>query len=360
MLQEQDFWKEETNAPILSSNNNYLPTNIDKITSLIETWPQHLFPEGLPEEISIRDDFKVKRIIEMDAIRTFSKKKHQDKLINVLSHIEEDFHDYHQALSYISGVLLMFFSPSRTIQMVKKLNYDPKYVPGYWKHEAIGFGTDAYVFYHLLGTFHPTVEKHLTYLRILPETYVQKWFAALCIHVLPYECLFEFLDRFFKEGHMYLFKFGLSLVEHLKDRLLKATSVHSIYELLRLDPKLEIKMDLIHSIVSEANKYDLSGFNIKELREEMYEKHLKNRVEKAHKLKEEVSSDDDDDDDESEEEQDGIQCGICEDNMPDYLCLNCKVLICGLCQQKQSHKAEHRLKPLDGLDIADELEKLHI
>lgn len=34
--------------------------------------------------------------------------------------------------------------------MLSRVNSDPKYIPGYWKHSAVGFATDAYVFEHFL------------------------------------------------------------------------------------------------------------------------------------------------------------------------------------------------------------------
>lgn len=38
---------------------------------------------------------------------------------------------------------------------------------------------------------------------LFPETYCQKWFVGLCVHVLPFSALLDFFDAFFKGGKLY-------------------------------------------------------------------------------------------------------------------------------------------------------------
>ena len=85
---------------------------------------------------------------------------------------------------------------------------------------------------------------------VVPEAYASKWFIGLCVHVLPFEALFDFvearpptrkpvpcycaamrgarrpilgmrtLQAFLTEGFVFLFKFSLALIEKTSDKLL--------------------------------------------------------------------------------------------------------------------------------------------
>ena len=74
----------------------------------------------------------------------------------------------------------------------------------------------------------------------VPESYASKWFNGLCLHVLPYEALFPFVEQFIVEGYGFLFKFALALIGRVKGGLLQCaqTQVNTLYEHLRLDAKL--------------------------------------------------------------------------------------------------------------------------
>jgi len=61
-------------------------------------------------------------------------------------------------------------------------------------------------------------------LGLLPETFVQKWFAGICIHHMPYHLLVHFLDRFFSEGNRYLFQFFLAFFEEFEADLMRFKS----------------------------------------------------------------------------------------------------------------------------------------
>ena len=75
-------------------------------------------------------------------------------------------------------------------------------IRSFWHHEPIAFATDAYVFDHLLSRHLPDVHSRLASAALFPETYCQKWFVGLCVHVLPFSALLDFFDAFFKHGKM--------------------------------------------------------------------------------------------------------------------------------------------------------------
>ena len=50
-----------------------------------------------------------------------------------------------------------------------------------------------------------------------PDTFCQKWFCGLTVHVCPFEVVYTILDRFFAQGVTYLFQFGIALMQHFKE-----------------------------------------------------------------------------------------------------------------------------------------------
>jgi len=83
--------------------------------------------------------------------------------------------------------------------MLIRIHSDKKYIPGYWHAEAISFAIDANVFDYILMENYPEIGKFLANNFILPETYCQKWFSGLCIHVLNFKLLMKFILRFLQE-----------------------------------------------------------------------------------------------------------------------------------------------------------------
>jgi hypothetical protein len=43
-------------------------------------------------------------------------------------------------------------------------------------------------------------QAHLQRLNVLPDTYCQKWWCGLCIHVLPFESIYDFIEQFLKRA----------------------------------------------------------------------------------------------------------------------------------------------------------------
>lgn len=105
--------------------------------------------------------------------------------------------------------------------MLTVLNDHPEFLPGYWRGEATSCAVDGYVCFGLLK---PDLRAHLHKIGLLPETFVQKWFAGLCIHHLPFHVLFLFLDRFFIRGNSYLFQFFLAFFEEFEKDFFSASN----------------------------------------------------------------------------------------------------------------------------------------
>jgi hypothetical protein len=360
MIRLEDFWKHERNAPLLDLNQGFIENLGDGVFERTGKWPSML---GISEvaQITYADD-EPERIFILDAERTFFGPENRKRLVRILTHLSKKFADYHQALSYVTSFLLLTLDEHTTAAMLSHINSHPKFIPGYWRAEAVAFATDAYVFEGLLMKTHPEVAQHLQKNSVQPHTYCQKWFVGLCVNVLPYDALFHFFEAFFDQGFVFLMKFGLSLVEHIKEPLLNAKDPSTIFALLRLDPKAVARQTIAESIVKGAQRYDLTNMDFAALRTDAYDRHLRKSLEAAKaqreaeekRLREKKANkgedDDDDDSDEDSEDEEGEECQVCNNLSPDSYCKDCKLMICEECMTRppkgHTHLKTHKTIPL--------------
>jgi hypothetical protein len=352
MLKADTFWEYEREAPLLNLNKGFLEQEGELLFDRVAAWPTLAGVDSSTiNGVSIPAVEKPDRIFIADAERTFRHKENQDKFVRLLAYLDSKFGDYAQGLGYVSSFLLLTIEEANAIALLSHLNSSKRYIPGYWKHEAVAFATDAYVFQELVGKFFPQVAAHLQKNTIDPATYCQKWFVGLCVHVLPFEVLFHFFEKFFAGGFEFLMKFGLSLIKHLETQLLAINNnPASIFALLRLDPKVvshdsEFLMDMVNG----ADEFDFSGIDFESLRSSVYQKYLQKRLASAKEAKEATV------DDEIED------CQICLDDFPEVYCKECDLKICENCHasppSKSTHKPEHRVMPIDLEDEEDEKEE---
>jgi len=255
------------------------------------------------------------------------------------------------------------------MDLVLELSRNQKYLPGYFKAETIECATDSYVFQHILTNVFPDVQKHLTAQGLFPENYFTKWAVGLFTQILPPESLFAFFDHFLEHGFRYLFQFGLALIEAVKDQLLKASDFSQIFGILRLDPKYilittvpnqfsESKLPKIDmpAVMQRALSFDLSQYNFVLLRQELFNKHLKERLERANQFHKKDGSDSEDDEDEEDE---GEDCDFCHEYFPEYFCKECNSKICENChtESKNNHKSSHKVVPYEPAASEEEEEE---
>lgn len=299
MLRRVNFWKEETEAPLLRLNHSFLPSS--DILKRIDD----------DNENDLVDNFTHERIIRLDAERTFLGSDQRTTLMNVLSFLRKEFDSYHQAMSYVAGFLLLTYSPSKTIDVMRQLRRSV--LVGYWTEEPVAFAVDAYVFDYLLADREPEIHEHLSKHYILPETYVQKWFTTLCVGVLPFEALFLFFDTYVTESirtssNLFLFQFALSLIKHIREEILKTKNVGLIYGYLRLDSSMapfNTKFnDIAMSIVRNAVDYDLSHYDFAQLRLKAFDEKLRARLESAKQAHQQKNENQTSSDEEESEEED--------------------------------------------------------
>jgi len=240
LLAVPDFWERESGAPLLRRNAGFIPTQgpADAILERVQAWPGLCgAANGDAVASGVCNDEAAFRIFLRDAERTFKHPEHQQRMINLLKRVWPENRDYHQGLGYITSLFMLLFDDDTAVRMLLKITRDERYTPGYWLAAPDAYVRDAMVFQRLVQERYPEVHALLTSACIVPEAYASKWFIGLCVHVLPFEALFDYVQAFLEDGHMFLFRFSLALIEATSERLLtfKFTEVNKILEVLRLD-----------------------------------------------------------------------------------------------------------------------------
>lgn len=217
------FWEQDGDAPILKLNQNrWLESHTSEAIAHAEGWLASLGIEKSRIDIDTKPLASTKdRIFRADANRTYRSEPSRQLFIKLLSFAHTKFGDYQQSMGYVAGLLMLFLDPATTLKVLTVLNDHPNFLPGYWRGEATSCAVDGYVCFGLLGS---ELRAHLQRIGLFPETFVQKWFAGLCIHHLPYHVLFPFLDRFFASGNSYLFQFFLAFFEEFEEDVLRANN----------------------------------------------------------------------------------------------------------------------------------------
>eukprot|EP01116_Phalansterium_solitarium_P020061 TRINITY_DN580_c0_g2_i1.p1 TRINITY_DN580_c0_g2~~TRINITY_DN580_c0_g2_i1.p1 ORF type:complete len:409 (-),score=169.17 TRINITY_DN580_c0_g2_i1:13-1134(-) len=366
MLRSEDFWTVEREAPLLNLNNGFLEKEGDALFDRVAKWAKQLgvTPSDAATLVPIvAPPGEPKRIFVADAERTFKGTGNRQKLIRLLSSLDAEFGDYHQGLSYVASFLLLFLDEATVRAMLVKLNSSEFYMKDYWRAESFGSARDAHVFDHVLRKVEPSVPKHLDNNTIACTTYCTKWFVGLCIHVLPYESLFPFLDAFFEKGWTFVLQFGLSLMDSVKETLLKSQNPAVLFGLLRLEPK-QVSPAQTVSIVEKASSFSLDGIDLDAVRAESLktvsaaietarQRRLKLEAQDAEEESEEELTDTDDDDE-------GGECALC-GMMPEFYCAVCKCELCEECKDKKkdAHEPSHAVITLEEKeDAGDGLDKL--
>mmetsp|Transcript_2379 Transcript_2379/g.5038 ORF Transcript_2379/g.5038 Transcript_2379/m.5038 type:complete len:308 (-) Transcript_2379:65-988(-) len=280
-LSQPDFWVAEGDAPILKFNrNDWLQNHTEEAIAHADGW---LASMGI--ELSRVDWDRTPlasesaRIFRADANRTYRSEPNRDLTVKLLSFAHTKFGDYQQSLGYVAGLLLLFFDPATAFKVLTVLNDSPKYLPGYWRGEATACAVDGYV---CLGLLRPELKHKLLSLGLLPETFVQKWFAGICIHHLPYHILFTFLDHFFAEGNRYLFQFFLAFFDEFESDIMAAKANPEANALIRFESAPEPRLQrAVEAASDEKYRATVAALDLHTARVAAFEEHLSRRLQGA-------------------------------------------------------------------------------
>lgn len=277
LLDAPGFWEKESGAPLLRRNAGFFTRAgiPDALRQRLATWPALAGVSNAAVAAGVCDDEAAFRIFLRDAERTFQDEGHRQAFMELLKSVWPENRDYHQGLGYVCSLLMLVFDTDTTKAILLQLSRAPKYTPGYWRAAPEPYVRDAMVYARLVQEREPEVAKLLQAACVVPEAYASKWFIGLCVHVLPFHALFDYVEAFLKEGYVYLFKFALALVAAIKERLLtfKPTDVNKILEVLRLDVQTQYPDEheggaFFSGIVKAAAQVELDVAHVDRLRDE--------------------------------------------------------------------------------------------
>eukprot|EP00756_Hemistasia_phaeocysticola_P064687 Hpha_TRINITY_DN7993_c0_g2::TRINITY_DN7993_c0_g2_i1::g.146104::m.146104 len=295
LLRESDFCDRECGkAGLLLRDNGYLRRAGDGVFEVTREYITILDEVGgvdkspaKPVEIANRDA-ETERVIIKDVVRAFDCDDHRAVVERFLNGCFIEFGNYAQGMAHVAGLLLLTLEEDEVVAILRKINTD--YIRGHWRHEAVGFATDAYVFRHVcLGVF-PDVVAHLDALglEIGPEYYCRKWFQQLFLHRLDIEHWYVFFGAFLKNGFAHLIAMGLSVVGEMKDKILATKDVGILMDLLAIEPKMGVTpedgrriVDLAGDYLEKAKAALGNQEELHQLRNRMYDTHLRERMEKV-------------------------------------------------------------------------------
>eukprot|EP00747_Dinoflagellata_sp_TGD_P220912 gnl/TRDRNA2_/TRDRNA2_92831_c1_seq1.p1 gnl/TRDRNA2_/TRDRNA2_92831_c1~~gnl/TRDRNA2_/TRDRNA2_92831_c1_seq1.p1 ORF type:complete len:330 (+),score=74.09 gnl/TRDRNA2_/TRDRNA2_92831_c1_seq1:70-990(+) len=281
LLSQRDFWEKEGDAPILKFNlNGWLEKHTDEAVAHANGWLADL---GIPQSKIEIDETPLAeegaRIFRADANRTYRSEPNRRLFVKLLSFAQSKFGDYQQSMGYTAGLLMLFFDPATTFKVLTVLNDHPKFLPGYWRGEATACAIDGYV---CLGLLKESMRSRLLTLGLLPETFVQKWFAGLCIHHLPYHLLMGFLDNFFKYGNSYLFQFFVAFFDEFEQDIMTAASNPEANQLIRFESAPEHRLQkVVQDALSARCVEAVSKLDIFKARRDAFEANLSKRLQSA-------------------------------------------------------------------------------
>jgi hypothetical protein len=195
-----------------------------------------------------------------------------------------EFREYGQAMSYLAGLCLLELTEAETAAVLRKVRKE--YIPGHWAAEAVGFATSAWVVDFFMKKLFPDVAAHFNKINFWPDTYLQKILSGLCVHVLEFRFLFDFLDLFMQRGFEFLVRFSLGIVEVFQGALLSkpAAKINELYEIMRLD-KREVDPAVIPKIFAAASRIALGPdvHSMDLIRSQVYDEKLSKRMQRAAK-----------------------------------------------------------------------------
>eukprot|EP00742_Colponemidia_sp_Colp-10_P015301 GILJ01017452.1.p1 GENE.GILJ01017452.1~~GILJ01017452.1.p1 ORF type:complete len:291 (+),score=57.16 GILJ01017452.1:143-1015(+) len=225
-------------------------------------------------------DEETARVIIKDAERTFFAPEHREKFAEFLHSMLQELNTYGQSMSYLAAICNLALTEKETAAILRKTAKEV--LQGHWAAEAVGFASNAWVFEHILSKQQPEVAAHFKKINFWPDTYLQKIMSGVCVHVLPFNLLFDYLDKFMAEGLSYTMRFCLGITEIYRSQLLATEEFDTLFNIMRLDRTM-ITQDDVRRIMAAADKIDIRDFPLSELKSEMYNDKILPRMAKAPK-----------------------------------------------------------------------------
>lgn len=133
---------------------------------------------------------------------------------------------YCQGMNSVAGLMLMYMEEVDVFWLLHSLTESDKYrMQGVWHPEMPDINLRFFQFEHLLRHFLPKVAAHLEAQGIDSCSYYQasQWFiTGFLATKIPTRILLRMWDIYLNEGIKALFRFGLAIMMHFKERILSS------------------------------------------------------------------------------------------------------------------------------------------
>lgn len=185
-------------------------------------------------ELGLELQNEAANVIEVDLPRTGVKEEQMSQLRHILRAFAARNPDigYCQSMNFIAKTLLLYNQEEPTFWLLCSLieNMLPS---DYYTQTMSGLRGDLKLLDSLIGTYLPTLKKHLVDRGIDLSPITMNWFLCLFVNTLPAEESHRLLDCLLHEGPKVLFRAALGILHIREQELLKCEAVVDAYVILR-------------------------------------------------------------------------------------------------------------------------------
>eukprot|EP00301_Raphidiophrys_heterophryoidea_P016995 c2673_g1_i1.p1 GENE.c2673_g1_i1~~c2673_g1_i1.p1 ORF type:complete len:663 (-),score=148.76 c2673_g1_i1:485-2371(-) len=267
------FWKHELPCPAMTRDLGFIRPNVDELMTRCTTWPDLCCHDTVQQSSEFlanpKDMHEFTKIFKTDAHRTFLSAELRRELVVLLHMLGAHVGDYHQSVCQIAAFLSLTLPQGKVLKIMLQL-YHPKYLGGYFVNGAEMFVCDIRVWVSLLKRHHCFAEKALHNAGVIPEAYLPRWFMSVFVDTLPFHSLFDVFEQFLRHGIVFLFKYGLALINSLWSLVTEHADTGFYLKLLNLDSdEFPILADkhFFNNVLNKANTFEFDMNELNEMRQ---------------------------------------------------------------------------------------------
>ena len=198
-----------------------------------------------------------------------------EKLKNILNcySIRNSTIGYLQGMNFIVGrILLIIENEERAFWIFTQIL--EKLLPMNFFNELAGIIVDTYFMQICLEKYLPEIYFYIknNNLQLTVNNFIHRWLVSLFTQALNEEMIYNFLDYFFLDGHVVLFKMSLCIFSIFSGKILKEKSFENFYQIMNNETFNVINRKILHYFLAER-EYEINNNLIS-----FYQKFLNNRI----------------------------------------------------------------------------------
>ena len=198
-----------------------------------------------------------------------------EKLKNILNcySIRNSTIGYLQGMNFIVGrILLIIENEERAFWIFTQIL--EKLLPMNFFNELAGIIVDTYFMQICLEKYLPEIYFYIknNNLQLTVNNFIHRWYVSLFTQALNEEMIYNFLDYFFLDGHVVLFKMSLCVFSIFSGKILKEKNFEKFYQIMNNETFDIINRKIIHYFLAER-EYEINNNLIS-----FYQKFLNERI----------------------------------------------------------------------------------